>query len=70
MKSVGTRPLAAAEEAWGRMRTGRRLDDLAEILASWPEGVRQIQEFAARGGDGARMLVRALVAEQASLHQR
>jgi hypothetical protein len=59
------KPLAKTEEAYGRVRVGRQMNNLAEILAA-PDGVRRIQEFAGRGSDSARILARLLLAEQAA----
>jgi hypothetical protein len=68
--AISTKPLAALEEGYGRFRMGSRMNNLAEILASGPEGVRQIQEAAGRGSDTARILARLLLAERAATQDR
>jgi hypothetical protein len=63
-------PLATFQEKYGRFRLGNRMDDLADLLASGPEGVREVQSLAARGTDRQRMMAQMLLSEKAALEAR
>jgi hypothetical protein len=63
-------PLATFQEKYGRFRLGNRMDDLADLLASGPEGVREVQSLAIRGTDRQRMMAQMLLSEKAALEAR
>lgn len=61
-----TAPLKTARDTISRARLGSQTERLAELLASGPNGVRRIQELAARGDDRAAILARALLTYDAA----
>lgn len=60
-----TKPFAAAGEAYGRMRAGGRMDDLARVMAA-PDSVRQIQAMAQQGTGAQRIIARLLLEQMAA----
>jgi hypothetical protein len=60
------KPMATAKETAQRMRLGSQSERLADLLLSGPEGVRRIQELAARGSDAASIMARALLSLNAT----
>jgi hypothetical protein len=60
------RPLGKAGEAVQQSRLASQSEKLADLLLSGPDGVRRIQELAARGDDRARILARLLLSQQAA----
>lgn len=64
------KPLSAVKESVQRMRLGSQSERLAELLLSGPDGVRRIQELAARGNDQAAVMARALLSYQAGSQPR
>lgn len=66
MVQSAAKPLSAVKESVQRLRLGSQSDRLAELLMSGPEGVRRVQELAARGNDQAAILARALLTANAS----
>jgi hypothetical protein len=68
-----TKPLAQAQEKYGRARLGRRLDELDRMFASGPDGIRRLEQMARAGAGadtGTRALARALLAEKSTLQTR
>jgi hypothetical protein len=59
-------PIRAVGEALQRSRLSGQSEKLAELLLSGPDGVRRIQELAARGDDRARIIARLLLSQQAA----
>jgi hypothetical protein len=63
-------PLATVQEKYGRWRMSNRMDDLGDLMAAGPDGVRRVQELAARGTDRQRMMAQMLLSEKAALEAR
>lgn len=59
------KPLQSGKDAVARARLGSQSERLADLLMS-PDGVRRVQELAARGDDRARFLIQMLATDQAA----
>lgn len=60
------KPLAGVKETVQRGRLGSQAGNLADLMLSGPDGVRRIQELAARGNDANAIIARALLNAQAA----
>jgi len=63
---AATRPASTVADAISRARLGSQSETLADLMMSGPEGLRRVQELAARGDDRARIVLQLLAADQAS----
>ncbi len=69
VQSVGravTKPASTVSDAISRARLGSQSETLADLMMSGPEGLRRVQELAARGDDRARIVLQLLAADQAA----